>query len=151
MRQAPHAVEQRRARRRNTSTLKSVVRHPRALVGWFLVGLIGALLELLLLRTLVELANWPLPLATAAAAETLIVAKFLTADRFVFGHPKPTYARALKYHGASAGALVVYWLVINALSLFQGVPYVIGFIIGTGAAFAWSLLTNFLWVWAVRR
>jgi hypothetical protein len=31
-----------------------------------------------------------------------------------------------------------------------GVAYVIAFVIGTGAAFMWSLLSNFLWVWDAR-
>jgi putative flippase GtrA len=128
--------------------LTTIVAQARELGGWLVVGVIGALLELGLLRLLVELVGWPLPIATAVAAETLIILKFLAADRFVFGHPWPTYTRALKYHGASAGALVVYWLVINALSVFEGVPYVAGFVLGTAAAFSWSLATNFLWVWA---
>jgi putative flippase GtrA len=82
------------------------------------------------------------------AAETLIIGKFLVVDRFVFGHLWPAVDRLLRYHGASAGALAVYWLVINALSLAAGIPYVVAFLVGTGAAFTWSLLTNFLWVWA---
>jgi hypothetical protein len=38
--------------------------------------------------------------------------------------------------------------VINGLAVLLGLPYVVGFVLGTGAAFAWSLVTNFLWVWA---
>ena len=53
-----------------------------------------------------------------------------------------------RYQGASIGALIVYWLVFNALVEVLGVPYVVAFVLGTGAAFAWSLVTNFLWVWA---
>jgi putative flippase GtrA len=120
----------------------------RRLVGWFVLGVSASLVELALLRGLYELLGWPLPLATAIAAEVLILAKFLLNDRFVFGHAAPTLRRVLRYHGASAGALVVYWLVINALTLFAGVAYVAAFVIGTAAAFTWSLITNFLWVWA---
>jgi putative flippase GtrA len=101
-----------------------------------------------LLRELYEGLQWPLPIATVVAAEVLIIFKFLTNDRFVFNHQWPTLSRLVKYHGASAGALVVYWLAINALSLLAGVPYVPAFILSTAAAFMWSLLTNFLWVWA---
>ena len=126
------------------------VRRPRAVVGWLAVGVAGAGLELALLRVLREVLDWPLPVATAVAAETLILAKFVAADRWVFGHPFPAVERLLKYHGASAGALVVYWIVINALSELAGVPYVAAFVVGTGAAFAWSLVTNFFWVWATR-
>jgi putative flippase GtrA len=88
-----------------------------------------------------------LPIATALAAEVLILVKFLLADRWVFGYRRPSIDRAVKYHGACAGALLVYWVVINALSGGLGVAYTLGFLLGTSASFVWSLLTNFLWVW----
>ena len=111
------------------------------------LGVAASVAELVLLRELYELLNWPLPIATAVAAEVLILIKFLLNDRLVFNHPWPTFGRLVRYHGASAGALVVYWLVVNALSLYLGVIYVVAFVVGTAAAFTWSLLTNFLWVW----
>ena len=116
--------------------------------SWFLLGITASLLELALLRGLVEVAIWPLPVATAVAAETLIIVKFLVADRWVFHHPSPTFHRLARYHGASAGALVIYWLAINSLDLIANVPYTAAFVVATGVAFVWSLLTNFLWVWA---
>ena len=121
----------------------------RRLASWIALGLTASLLELALLRVLYELLQWPLPIATAVAAEVLIMFKFLMNDRLVFNHPWPTFGRLARYHGASAGALVVYWLVVNALSLLLGVVYVVAFVVGTAAAFTWSLLTNFLWVWRV--
>ena len=117
---------------------------------WFGLGLLGSVAELGLLRVLVDGLQWWLPLATATAAETLALLKFLLADRWIFGHPAPTLRRAMKYHGAAAGALAVYWLVINGLALTLATPYVVGFVLGTGAAFTWSLATNFLWVWRAR-
>jgi putative flippase GtrA len=119
----------------------------RRLAGWVVLGLGGAVVELGLLRVLYEGLGLALPLATAAAAEVLILAKFAIADRWVFGHAWPTRERALRYHGACIGAFAVYWLVINALSTFLNVPYEVGFVAGTVASFAWSLATNFLWVW----
>ena len=120
----------------------------RRVAGWVLLGVMASLLELVLLRELYEGLMWPLTVATAVAAEVLIIFKFLMNDRFVFGYTWPTLSRLVKYHGASAGALVVYWLAINALTLLAGVPYVAAFVLSTAAAFTWSLLTNFLWVWA---
>ena len=125
-----------------------VAAQSRRVAGWFLIGLTASLLELGLLRVLYESLLWPLPLATAVAAEVLILGKFFAADRWVFGHAWPAMPRLVRYHGASAGALVAYWLVINGLAAFEGIPYVAAFVVGTGAAFAWSLVTNFLWVWA---
>jgi putative flippase GtrA len=120
----------------------------RRIAAWVLVGLAASVLELALLRGLYELLRWPLPLATLVAAETLIILKFLLNDRFVFRHHWPTVPRLMRYHGASAGALAVYWVAINAITLLAGVPYVLAFVVSTAAAFTWSLLTNFLWVWA---
>ena len=125
--------------------------HTRQVSTWVLLGVAASLLELALLRLLVERLNWPLPLSTAVAAEVLILVKFLVNDRFVFGHTWPTLARLLKYHGASAGALLAYWSVVNSLAVVFSLPYMIAFFIGTAAAFAWSLATNFLWVWAPPR
>ena len=126
------------------------MRRTRELFGWVVVGVGGAALELGLLRVLVDGLLWAVPIASFVAAEALIIGKFLVTDRFVFGHPHPTYRRAAKYQGASTGALAVSWLVLNGFVLV-GVVYPIAFLVGTAAAFTWSLLTNFLWVWAVRR
>ena len=118
---------------------------------WLKLGAGAALVELALLRMLYEGLTWPLPLATAVAAETLILAKFVIADRWVFEHPRPTFDRLVRYHGACLGALVVYWLVVNGLAELVGLPYVAAFVLGTGASFLWSLVSNFRWVWAVPR
>lgn len=120
----------------------------RRVTSWFILGVCASVVELGLLRLLYETLGWPLAVATAVAAEVLILAKFVVADHWVFGHPRPAWGRLLRYHGASAGALVVYWLVTNGLAALGGVPYVIAFIVGTGGAFSWSLFTNFFWVWS---
>jgi len=120
----------------------------RRVAGWVLIGLTASLVELALLRLLYEVLQWPLPVATATAAEILILVKFVVTDRLVFGHPSPTAERLVRYHGASAGAFVAYWLAINGLAVVVGLPYVAAFLLGTAAAFAWSLMSNFLWVWA---
>jgi putative flippase GtrA len=120
----------------------------RQVLTWVVVGLGASVVELGLLRVLYEGWLWPLPVATAVAAEVLILAKFVLSDRLVFGHPVPAWNRLIRYHGASAAALVVYWLVINGLTEFFNLPYVVAFVLGTGAAFVWSLISNFLWVWA---
>ncbi|HEY2594951.1 MAG TPA: hypothetical protein VGK33_13730, partial [Chloroflexota bacterium] len=64
-----------------------------------------------------------------------------------FDHRWPSVPRLVRYHWASAGALAIYWVVLNALSLAAGVPYQAAFVVGTAAAFTWSLITNFAWVW----
>ena len=120
----------------------------RRVLSWFVLGVVASLVELGLLRVLFEGLAWPLPVATAVAAEALILVKFVIADRWVFGHARPAWDRLARYHGACLGALVVYWLAINALAALLGLPYVVAFVIGTGASFSWSLVSNFRWVWA---
>jgi putative flippase GtrA len=126
-----------------------VAAQARRVGGWFVIGVTASLLELALLRVLFENLAWPLPVATAVAAEVLILGKFFVADHWVFNHAWPALNRLVRYQGASIGAFTVSWLVINALAGFLGVPYQAAFVVGTGAAFAWSLVTNFLWVWAL--
>ncbi len=120
----------------------------RRVAGWFVIGVTATLLELGLLRVLYELIQLPLPVATAAAAEVLMILKFLVADRWVFGHPWPAVDRLVRYHGASAGAFIVYRPIVNGPGVLLGLPYVAAFLVGTAAAFTWSLMSNFLWVWA---
>ncbi|HLZ27455.1 MAG TPA: GtrA family protein [Chloroflexota bacterium] len=119
------------------------------MAGWFVVGVTASLLELGLVWLLHDQLGWPLRVATAVAAEGLILGKFFVADHWVFGHAWPAVSRLVRYHGASAGAFAVSWLVINGLAELVGLPYVAAFVVGTAAAFAWSLVTNFLWVWAM--
>ncbi|HET6317387.1 MAG TPA: GtrA family protein, partial [Chloroflexota bacterium] len=107
------------------------VRVPAARVSrWVLLGVAAAGVELALLRALYEGLGWALPVATAVAAETLILVKFFIADRWIFGHARPAWDRLVKYHAACAGAFVVYWVVINGLSELFGVMYAIAFILG---------------------
>jgi putative flippase GtrA len=120
---------------------------PRRVGRWLVLGVTASLVELALLHGLYEGLTWPLPLATAVAAEVLIIGKFLVNDRLVFDHSWPNLTRLVRYHWASAGALALYWVVLNALSLAAGVPYQAAFVVGTAAAFTWSLITNFVWVW----
>ena len=119
----------------------------RRFARWVALGVpvVGA--QLALLTLLHQGLAWPLWLASAAAAEAGLLTRFLTTDRWVFGHPRPTLRRWARFHGAAAGAFVVSWLVLNGAVAGLGVPYVAAALLGTGAAFGWSALTTFLWVW----
>lgn len=133
--------------------MRARVTHParlRQVGGWLALGVAAAGLEFALLRVLTVGLWLPLWLSSAVAAEALILAKFAANDRWVFGHRRPALARLGKYHGACLGALAAYWVVINVVSGPLGAPDWAGFLLGTGASFAWSLATNFLWVWGGR-
>ena len=85
-----------------------------------------------MLRVLYEGLAWPLPVATAVAAEVLILVNSSRPTGWSSAMPSPALDRLMRYHGASAGALVVYWLVINGLAEFLGLPYVVAFMRGHG-------------------
>jgi putative flippase GtrA len=114
---------------------------------WAALGVGAAVVEWALLRFLVEGLAAPSWLASALAAEALILARFVIADRWVFLHARPSFGRLARYQGACMGALLVYLVTFNALVGGFGVPIAVGFVVGTGASFVWSLVTNFLWVW----
>jgi putative flippase GtrA len=122
---------------------------PRLLqVGrWAALGVGAAVAELALLRALVEGLMLPPWLASAVAAEALILARFVIADRWVFLQARPSLGRLVRYQGACLGALLVYLVTFNILVGGFGALYAVAFVLGTGASFVWSLATNFLWVW----
>ncbi len=114
---------------------------------WFILGVAAVGVEIGELALLYQVLGVSLPLASAVAAESLVLARFVATDRWVFGHRRPALGRCVRYHGASAGAFVVSWAVLNASAALLGVPYVLATLLGTGASFGWSLLAHFFWVW----
>jgi putative flippase GtrA len=115
--------------------------------SWFALGVIGFVLELGLLAILHQWLGMHLWMASAVAGETMILGRFLTNDRFVFGHATPSFGRCWRYHVASAGSFTVSWLVLNGSAHALQVPYPVAAFLGSAASFVWSALTNFLWVW----
>jgi putative flippase GtrA len=115
--------------------------------GWFVLGLAAFGGEVVLLGVLHQWLKCPLWLASAVAAECVLLARFLSTDRLVFGYATPTLARCGRFHGAAVGSFAVSWVVLNGTATAFGVPYVAAAFLGSVAAFVWSGLTNFLWVW----
>jgi putative flippase GtrA len=119
--------------------------------GWVGLGLIAFGLELGLLAILHQWLGMHLWQASALAGESVILGRFLTTDRYVFGHASPSFGRCWRFHVASAGSFTVSWLVLNGTAHALQVPYPVATFLGSAAAFVWSALTNFLWVWRPAR
>jgi putative flippase GtrA len=115
--------------------------------GWFVLGVLAFAFELGLLAVLHQMLDCPLWLASALAAEIVLLSRFLSTDRLVFGYARPSFSRCWRFHAAAAGAFIASWVVLNATASLLGVPYPVAAFFGTVAAFVWSALTNFLWVW----
>jgi putative flippase GtrA len=121
----------------------------RQFVGWFALGLTAFGIEVALLGVLHQWLRCPLWLASAVAAEFVLLARFLSTDRLVFGHARPGLGRCGRFHVAALGSFAVSWLALNGSSMFLDLPYVLAAFVGSIAAFGWSGVTNFLWVWRV--
>ena len=121
----------------------------RQFAGWFVLGVAAFGAEVAMLGALHQWLGCPLWLASAMAAEVVLVGRFVSTDRYVFGHSHPTIGRCCRFHVAAAGSFAVSWLVLNGSAAVLDVQYVIAAFLGSAAAFVWSGLTNFLWVWKI--
>jgi putative flippase GtrA len=118
--------------------------------GWFALGLLAFAFELGLLAVLHQWLGMHLWLASAIAGEIVVMSRFLSTDRLVFGHSSPSFGRCWRFHVAAAGSFTVSWLVLNGSAHALEIPYPVAAFLGSVAAFVWSGLTNFLWVWRPR-
>ncbi|HEY1291517.1 MAG TPA: GtrA family protein [Chloroflexota bacterium] len=116
-------------------------------IGWFALGVLAFGIELILLAILHQWMRVPLWIASAVAAELVLLGRFLSTDRFVFGYRTPSLGRCVRFHVSALGSFTVSWIVLNSAAVMLGTQYVIAAFLGSVAAFAWSGLTNFLWVW----
>ena len=122
----------------------------RQFAGWFALGVVAFGAEVGVLGALHQGLGYPLWLAFAIAARVVLLGRFLSTDRFVFGHARPTFGRCWRFHAAAVGSFAMSWLVLNGSATLLDVPFVIAAFLGSVAAFVWSGLTNFWWVWRVR-
>lgn len=122
----------------------------RQFAGWFVLGVGAFGAEVMVLAALHQWLGYPLWIASAVAAETVLFGRFLSTDRFVFGYARPTLGRCWRFHVAAAGSFAVSWLVLNGAATLLGAQYVLAAFMGSVASFVWSGLTNFLWVWRLR-
>ena len=116
-------------------------------IGWFALGVLAFGCELVVLTILHQWLKMPLWIASALAAEAVILGRFLSTDRFVFGYQAPSLGRCWRFHVSALGSFTVSWIVLNSAAAMLGVEYVLAAFLGSVAAFVWSGLTNFLWVW----
>jgi putative flippase GtrA len=119
--------------------------------GWFALGVLAFGVELVLLAILHQWLRVPLWIASALAAELVLLGRFLSTDRFVFGYPTPSFGRCWRFHASAVGSFAVSWIVLNSSAAILDLQYVAAAFLGSIAAFVWSGLTNFLWVWRPTR
>jgi putative flippase GtrA len=121
----------------------------RSLGRWWIVGIAFYGGGLAILYAFRDVLGMPLAVATLTSAECTTLVRFLINDRWVFGHPRPTWRRLWQYHVASAGGSAIWYTIANSLPHF-GVHYLLASTIGTGCSVFFSMATNFLWIWRRR-
>ncbi|MBI3970884.1 MAG: GtrA family protein [Chloroflexi bacterium] len=137
------------------------------LSSWRLVRYLAAgggsfTLDVALQAAFVNLTTLPVSLAATASYEIALVAHFFVNNQWVFKQPGSIWRRLIEFHMATAIAygitIGVMWLLSDGpvgphLAAGLG-PYATGGYvakaIGTAAAFFWTFLSSFFWIWRPR-
>ena len=115
-------------------------------VRWFVVGVVFEIPDLILIKVTVGMLGWPYALGTIFSGELCTILRFFVVDRMVFGHARPTLTRLGQYHVANALGFAIWWIGANALEFF-GMHYLVASLCATVVSAAFSMASNFLWVW----
>jgi len=124
--------------------IKRLARH--RLVRWIAVGFAFAGLSLGLLKVMGGVLAWPYVVATFCSGVICTVFRFLVVDRWVFGHPRPTWKRLWQYNFANAAGFCVWWSAANVLKSI-GVNYLLASMLAMFFSIGFSLHSNFFWIW----
>ncbi len=112
-----------------------------------LIGAVGVVVNLLVLRLLFGELHWAAPIASACAVEIAIVSNFLGNNWWTFGQRTISAVRFVRYNLAALGGLAITTGVFTLLVGRFGVPYLLANLIGIGAATIWNFGTSVLWTW----
>lgn len=118
----------------------------KPMVRWWIVGCFFMVMNLPLLYVFKERFLLPLWQATLVASEFNTILRFFVNDRWVFGHPRPTWKRCGQYHVAIASSFVIWYTATNLLA-YWGINYLVASVLGTCCSVGWSIFTNFFWIW----
>ncbi len=115
---------------------------------FLIVGLIGALVNEVLLISLVGVASFHYLVAGLVAVEGGVVSSFVLNEKWTFrGRPRQGSwsTRLSRYHAAVFGGLLLNVLVLFILTEYANILYLLSNIFGMGTAFSWNyFLSNFL-------
>jgi putative flippase GtrA len=115
-------------------------------IRWLAVGVFFAGFGLGLIKLMAGVLAWPYGVATLCSGEIGTVFRFLAVDRWVFGHPRPTWRRLWQYHVANALGFGIWWTAANVLKSV-GVNYLVASVLAMFFSVGFSMLSNFRWIW----
>jgi putative flippase GtrA len=89
-------------------------------------------------------------LSSVIVSELLTLLRYLVNDRWVFGHPKPSWTRLWQYHVANFASAIFWVLIYNLLGYLFKIEGAIAVVIATTCSVGLSMATNFLWIWRAK-
>lgn len=96
------------------------------LLSFFMVGVVGFIVQTAVLTVLTSLGHWPIALATALAIETAVLTNFVWHERWTWADRSSVTAsrrqRLAKFHAANGatslvGGVTITWLAVHYLAL----------------------------------
>lgn len=118
-----------------------------SVVRWWIVGIGFTVASIPLLHFFEKDLHVTKLISSIVVSEFLTLLRYLVNDRWVFGHPKPSWMRLWQYHVANAGSSVLWLLTYNLLGYWFKIEGAIAVIIATTLSVGLSMATNFLWIW----
>ena len=119
-------------------------------VRFGVVGVIGMVVNTIILWLLVRRGGLAVLPASAIATETAIISNFLFNDRWTFratGDGAPAWQRFLRFNGVALGGMAITMALLWLLHTYTPLPLAIANIGAIGAATAWNYVVNSRWTW----
>jgi putative flippase GtrA len=111
-----------------------------------MVGVIGAVVNTVLLYALSRGLGLPLLASSAAAVELAVVSNYILNDRWTFGNRKPSLRSFAKFNTASLAGLSLNVLTVWALTR-SGFYFLAANLVGIAVAVTLNYACSVAWVW----
>jgi putative flippase GtrA len=118
-----------------------------SVVRWWIVGIGFTIASIPLLHFFEKDLHISKLISSIVVSELLTLLRYLVNDRWVFGHPKPSWTRLWQYHVANASSFVLWVIIYNLLGYLFKIEGAIAVVIATAFSVGLSMATNFLWIW----
>jgi len=117
----------------------------KKIITWLFIGVIFVFYSSFLLYVFVDILMLKLHYASIVVGEICIVSRFLINHFFIFDNDK-IFQALIKFHIASIGGLIIWWLILNTLNFF-GIHYLVASIVAVMFSTFVNFTTSFFWVW----
>lgn len=109
------------------------------------VGASGVVVNALFLLLLVEGLGWPVLAASLLSIELSTLSNWALNRHWTWrDRDDPAWRSLAKYHGVAAVGMAIQWLVLAAVVSTTDTHYLVGTVLGVGAATAWNFAGNHL-------